>query len=192
MTIRKEAPKTIDISTSSSSEVGKSDVQSTTSVERKKRAVSFNKLVFIRETLHINNYKSDEKKKVWYQKNEQALMRMERKCSIRLMIQGALLTDSDTQTSRGLEFRSREGAVKRQENRLNALAAVLDEQESQFDMGLQNDEPISLAYQRVSWKCKKEAFILAKLDSKEAHTLKSEMISKTDNFLSYVDDQGDE
>jgi hypothetical protein len=129
---------------------------------------------------------------VWYQKNEQALMRMERKCSIRLMIQGALLTDSDTQTSRGLEFRSREGAVKRQENRLNALAAVLDEQESQFDMGLQNDEAISLAYQRVSWKCKKEAFILAKLDSKEAHTLKSEMISITDNFLSYVDDQGDE
>jgi hypothetical protein len=63
MTIRKEAPKTIDISTSSSSEVGKSDVQSTTSAERKKRAVSFNKLVFIRETLHINNYKSDEKKR---------------------------------------------------------------------------------------------------------------------------------
>jgi hypothetical protein len=193
MTIRKETPKTIEISISPSSEIGTTfDMKSNNCVamERKKRVVSFNKLVFIRETLHINNYTTDERKRVWYQKSELALAKVDMKRTIRLMIEGALLTDSDSHTLRGLEFRSRAGAIKRQENRLNALAAVLDEQDSQFGMGIQNEEAISLVYQRVSWKCKKEAFLLAKLDYKDVYNVPLSKV--TENFVTTVSKNGDE
>jgi hypothetical protein len=193
MTIRKETPKTIEISISPSSEIGTTFVMKSNNcvaMERKKRVVSFNKLVFIRETLHINNYTTDERKRVWYQKSELALAKVDMKRTIRLMIEGALLTDSDSHTLRGLEFRSRAGAIKRQENRLNALAAVLDEQDSQFGMGIQNEEAISLVYQRVSWKCKKEAFLLAKLDYKDVYNVPLSKV--TENFVTTVSKNGDE
>jgi hypothetical protein len=120
---------------------------------QKKKTVSFNRLVFVRETLHISDYECEEKKNTWFNKTEMHNTKAAMVATLRLMLSGVEdldCEDSDQHCARGLEFRSRAGARKRKENKLLALEAVLGEQDDQFDKGIFNPTAISLVYQQVS------------------------------------------
>lgn len=117
----------------------------------------FNRAVFVRETLHIADYEPDEVIATWYQKDEMAQMKADMVDTVRSMLRGELENDSEEQCMRGLESRTRIGANKRQENKLRALEAVLDEQDREFEAGIIDERTISLVYQRVSLRCRNEA-----------------------------------
>jgi hypothetical protein len=69
---------------------------------------------------------------------------------------------------RGLEYRTPEGAERRQNNKYLAWDAVMSEQETQYMMGEVNDEAIAHMYSQVSAACRKAAIILALEDAKTA------------------------
>jgi hypothetical protein len=131
--------------------------------------VSFNTLAFVRETLHVSNYSQEEKRKVWYQKCEMNHIRSEMVATVRLMLRGGYEDDNEEHCMRGLEFRSRAGDSKRSENKLVALEAVLDEQDTQYDGGIINAKAISSVYRRVSLQCRNEANVRGTRDEIEVY-----------------------
>ena len=139
-----------------------------TSNERRLR-VSFNPKVYVRETLHSADYTDEEKVNSWYQKDEMAQIKDDMVAAVRMMIRGELLSDTREHCSRGLEFRSREGANQRKMNKFRALEAVLDEQDEQIDAGIFNDNAISLVYQSVSLRCINEAHKRGIRDAVDVH-----------------------
>jgi hypothetical protein len=150
-------------------EDGKNGIKTTSSHALTKRKVSFNKLVFIRETLHVNDFSPEEKVNVWYQRSEIEMIKDDIQFTVRLMVQGRLKEDTDIHCARGLEFRTSTGAKKRQENKLRALTAVLDEQDIQFDLGTVNQIAIADVYQHISKKCQRAAVERGKWDRHQAY-----------------------
>lgn len=133
------------------------DVKATMPTKPRRQRVSFNQNVLVRETLHKNDYTIEEKEDAFFQKAEMTQIKAEMVATVRMIARGDLVEDTFEHCSRGLEFRSREGANKRKSNKIRALEAVLDEQDEQFDAGIINEKAISLIYQTVSLRCRKEA-----------------------------------
>jgi hypothetical protein len=90
------------------------------------------------------------------------------------MMTGEIIEESDRQTIRGLEYRTRKGAVRRQHNKVEAITAVMDEQDRQIEEGFMNDELISQVYMEVSARCQEEAHQLALKDVQFVETYKKE------------------
>jgi hypothetical protein len=152
-------------------EPGKNGTKETSSNKlTTERKVSFNKLVFIRETLHANDFSPEEKSRVWYQKSEIELIKEDIQFTLGLIMQGRLKKDTDVHCARGLEFRAGIGAKKRQENKLRALTAVLDEQDIQFDLGVFNQVAIAEVYRHISVKCQRAAMERGKWDRNQAYS----------------------
>lgn len=149
-------------------EITEKDQPSTTPARIRGHA-RFNRAVFVRETLHIADYEPHEVMATWYQKDEMAQMKADMVDTVRSMLRGELEHDSDEQCMRGLESRTRIGANKRQENKLRALEAVLDEQDREFEAGFIDERAISLVYQRVSLRCRNEAHERGVRDEIEAY-----------------------
>jgi hypothetical protein len=133
-------------------------VQPTNTTSRIRTQVRFNRAVFVRETLHIDDYEPHEVVATWYQKDEIAMIKEDMVATVRSKLRGELENDTEEYCLRGLEVRTRVEAYKRKENKLRALEAVLDEQDGQFNAGFINERVISLVYQRVSLRCRKEAY----------------------------------
>ena len=73
------------------------------------------------------------------------------------MENGEKLTGDD-HTSRGLEYRTQEGAWARYENKRDAYNAVLDEQDRQWKEDIDDWDKISAVYLEHSTKCLKAAY----------------------------------
>jgi hypothetical protein len=138
------------------------------------KKVTFNKLVYIREVMHVHDYSIEEKRDVWYQKFELDFQKQEVQETIRLIMQGCLNVDTNEHCARGLELRTRIGARKRRVNKLRVLAAVLDEQDVQFELSIIDNEMIAETYQRLSRGCKNEAIARGKLDRDDAYGTRGE------------------
>jgi hypothetical protein len=80
-------------------------------------------------------------------------------------------TNSLNHCTRGLEYRTKCGGRRRQQNKMNAMAAVLDEQERQRILGIDDDVTLSNVYIRSSAHCAEEAHALGMQDLNEAFTI---------------------
>lgn len=78
------------------------------------------------------------------------------------------LNDSLEHCTRGLEYRTPEGSQKRQNNKWNAVEAVLDEQNRQREESINDDETLSSVYRSVAFQCQKEALERGLADAEEA------------------------
>ena len=81
--------------------------------------------------------------------------------------QGQPPIETEHMTSRGLEFRTTEGGMKRSYHKRQAYAAVLEEQERQWVTGCENPDRIAAAYQYVSCKCQGLALLRGIQDEHE-------------------------
>ncbi|KAI2498839.1 hypothetical protein MHU86_15640 [Fragilaria crotonensis] len=151
-----------------------------------RRGVSFNKSVFVRETLHKADYTIEERENTWLQKDEMAQIKADMVATVRLFSRGVLAEDTSEHCSRGLEFRSREGAYRRKINKFRALEAVLDQQDEQFDTGIFNEKAISMIYQSVSLRCRKEAHDRGICDAIEVYGRILSPIIQSDNLSEKV------
>jgi hypothetical protein len=145
--------------------VGKENV---TEFSKERRRVRFNCQVVVRTIEHINDFCQTEIENTWYQKSEYRQIRASIAVSVRKMSSGEYTRDSEHHCSRGLEFRTSAGTQRRKINKLEALIAVLDEQERQRDEDDYDDEALSCIYIDASYAVRHEAYQRGQLDAEEA------------------------
>jgi hypothetical protein len=131
-----------------------------------KRRISFNEdRNKIRLIPHINELEKSDVAQIWYEKTDYDGMKQSFLPTIRKMMKGDKIEETNEETIRGLEFRTRPGAIRRQHNKLQALHAVLDEQERQKMIhGHLNDDQLADVYRSCASHCSEAAYLLALQD----------------------------
>jgi hypothetical protein len=110
---------------------------------------------------HIDDMTEEEVKAIWYEKADYEKIKMSMIPLIRKMMRKEVIEETDKETIRGLEYRTRQGAIRRQHNKLEAITAVLDEQDRQLDCdGFINEDLLSEVYRHFNSHCQEEAHML--------------------------------
>lgn len=118
----------------------------------------------IEPTMHKDEYTEDERKATWYDVEDFRNLKMERRRTVKLMELGTRPRDS----VRGLEGKTKEGSRQRTMAILNAVSAVLDQQQDQEIQGSSDPEALAQIYSMYSRKSQEEALERARKDQKEA------------------------
>lgn len=126
---------------------------------------------------HLDDMEESEVASIWYDSNEYAEIKSSYQLTIFMMEAGEKL-NGDEHTSRGLEYRTQEGAWARYENKRDAYNAVLDEQDRQWERDQDDHEAISRIYLEHSAKCAEAAAARALQDQKEAREILGSIIPK--------------
>jgi hypothetical protein len=118
-----------------------------------RRRVLFKETVSVRPITHIDDMSDERIQAVWYDKKDFEDIKKGIVGTVRLMMscqegdgESSCVIDNEEHCSRGLEYRTREGASARRENKWNALNAVLDEQDRQKELGIQNEKLLCQIY----------------------------------------------
>jgi hypothetical protein len=130
------------------------------------KSISFADQNEVFEILHLNDIPPDAVADIWYDPSEYAQIKKDYQLTIFLMESGEKLTGEE-HTSRGLEYRTQEGAWARYENKRDAYNAVLDEQDRQWKEDIDDWDIISRVYLEHSSKCLKAAYERGVGDEKE-------------------------
>ncbi|KAI2489886.1 hypothetical protein MHU86_24701 [Fragilaria crotonensis] len=133
-----------------------------------KKSVHFNEVVSIRSTTHHNDMTSQEIAGAWFSRREMSEIKRSMAIEIKAMSSGLPFPGG---TTRGLEFRTREGSDRRKANKLNSIHAVLDEQDLQLMRGINEPEGLRRVYLQHSQSCLTESQLLAKADETEVRNL---------------------
>lgn len=120
------------------------------------KSVSFGEHNEVFEIWHINDFPESMIADIWYDGEEYAEIKGSYQSTIFMMEAGHKL-DEIEDTSRGLEYRTQEGAWARYENKRDAYNLVLDEQDRQWKFDKDDWDAISGKYVEVSAKCIKAA-----------------------------------
>ena len=127
---------------------------------------------------HIDDMSNEDIGMIWYDKSDYDSMKQSFIPIIKRLMRGAKVEESNSETARGLEFRTREGAMKRQQNKVQAVQTVLDEQDRQLELGLYDVEKISELYFKVGRPCRELA---RDLGVKDEEFVKSSISEVTDS-----------
>jgi hypothetical protein len=134
-----------------------------------RRRIAFDEQVMVRTIEHINDKDSKEIDNTWYQRAEYQMMRASFAVTVRKIVNSQYRGDCEHHCARGLEFRSPGGAQRRRTNKLNALFAVLDEQERQLsEDDDDNQEALACVYVHANHMNQHEASRRGELDAEEA------------------------
>jgi hypothetical protein len=135
---------------------------------------------------HVNDMNDEEYFAIWYEPSDYQRIKSEIFLILRKMMKGEQIEENDRQTVRGLECRTAQGTNLRQQNKLKAMAAVLDEQDRQFD-DEQSDKLLAEAYRNATSHCQDEACALGLKDQaelqEELDTMRREPISSLQKSL---------
>jgi len=150
--------------------------------EKTPRRVTFGGMATVRKTISRKSYTQEEIKAAFYSCEDMRQMKETVKTEAKLLSQGLFL-DQDNSV-RGLEGRTRKGAIRKQRARINAYAAVFCEIDYQYQYENIDDEAIADAYYQYSEPNAKEAQELAQQDELEAwNVYDDELIAFCDQFL---------
>jgi len=119
---------------------------------------------------HLNDISDQEIYATWYNSQEYSAIKSAYQLTIFMMESGETVT-GDEHTSRGLEYRTQEGAWARYENKRDAYNAVLDEQDHQWKIDKDDFEKIRKIYLKHSQKCADAAVVRALSDEREANEI---------------------
>jgi hypothetical protein len=125
----------------------------------------------VRTIGHVNDLSESEIRRTWYHKEEYRQIRSSLSVTVRKITSGRYEGDTDSHCARGLEFRTPYGAQLRRKNKLDALIAVLDEQDRQMDDNDLNDDALAQLYMQFSHARLHEAQRRGELDELEALTI---------------------
>jgi hypothetical protein len=106
---------------------------------------------------HIDDFDEDTIRAIWYEKTEYDTMKVGFVATIKKMMRGEHIAENNESSIRGLEFRTRKGALRRQHNKLAAITAVLDEQDRQFIDGTFDEERLAEIYRSSGSHCQESA-----------------------------------
>eukprot|EP00934_Nitzschia_sp_Nitz4_P006276 Nitzschia sp. Nitz4//scaffold69_size99277//13021//14070//NITZ4_004619-RA/size99277-processed-gene-0.15-mRNA-1//1//CDS//3329556673//6266//frame0 len=142
-----------------------------TSSRRRKRVISFNRVVHNRRIPHINDLDAEEIKATWIQPEDYLQIRERCMSTVQKMMRGSLThadLDSGKHCTRGLEGKTKKGNATRRDFKTNSINAVLEEQALQWDEDVDDDEAIMEVYVEYSQPCADAAHVAALQDAKEA------------------------
>ena len=94
-------------------------------------------------------------------------------------------------SSRGLEHKLRDGFKQRRANKFNALNAVLEEQDRQYNRGTNEPEKIAEAYSDVAGNAKETAFVNGLKDAEESLVFSGHTIFSSKHKSDREDDSVD-
>jgi hypothetical protein len=161
----------MDLSTES---IATTDAATTKSLSKRKRVRFVSTASFV-ETLHINNYTTEEFRNTWYSRDEYSRISKELKESLALQESGPCSEDTvgnDNFCLRGLEAKTEIGFLRRKRNKRNGMQAVLVEQENQLKDNLYDTKAIAMAYHFMTKHCvtlARELGIADELDAAEIY-----------------------
>lgn len=142
-------------------ELSKDLMSSFISCSSPKRRVRFAETASVRPIETYRDLSGDELQNTWYQKYEFDEIKRSLIPLIKGMTRGDFIEETRETTLRGLEYRTRQGALRRQHNKVISITSVLDEQDRQrcsrcFDaeairnIYLQNSEHCSLLARQLA------------------------------------------
>jgi hypothetical protein len=117
--------------------------------------VSFISDVDVKEVPHIKDLSAEEIAAVWYNGADFEDIKKSLVVTLRLMIANKPV--GSDQCTRGIEFRTPQGAKFRKQNKLEALTAVWNEQVSQWKENITDEVAIRRVYLQHSTKCMETA-----------------------------------
>lgn len=100
----------------------------------------------------LSDYSREEVANIWLSRGESEIIREAALETITKLNTGEPF-EHERETSRGLEFFTYNGALKREYNKLRLRRAVLEEQERQRDAGMCDTEKIAFAASRCTIEC---------------------------------------
>ncbi|GAX11956.1 hypothetical protein FisN_8Lh048 [Fistulifera solaris] len=109
------------------------------------------------EIPHINDFTDEDVAATWYDAEEYAEIKADYQCVIFMMESGERIDDDEEHTTRGLEYRTQQGAWSRYENKRDAYNAVLDEQDRHWKKDIDDPEALRRVYVEQVAKCQKAA-----------------------------------
>jgi hypothetical protein len=124
------------------------------------------------DILHLDDMTDEEVDSIWYDPEEYKEIKVSYQSTVMMMESGEPLPEEE-HTSRGLEYRTQEGAWARHENKRDACNAVLDEQDRQWQDEADDHNMISRIYIEHSQRCAEAAAERGKSDEQEAEILSS-------------------
>lgn len=110
---------------------------------------------------------------IWIQPEEYMEIRNRCIVTVKKMMRGELTAndiESETHCTRGLEGKTREGALRRKEYKLDSIAAVLDEQQLQWEHDEDDDEALMEVYQVFTIPCAEMAYEAGLRDEVDVHS----------------------
>ena len=113
---------------------------------------------------HIDDMSDAEVATIWYDRPDYDAMKQSFIPIIKKLMRGAKVEESDSETARGLEFRTKEGALRRQHNKVQSIQCVLDEQDRQLALGIHDVDKIADIYVEASKHCLLAAQDLGEMD----------------------------
>jgi hypothetical protein len=114
--------------------------------------------------VHIDDMDEADIHEIWYAKRDYKEIKKNLISIIRKMTNGENIVETHKQTLLGLEHRTREGTLLRGYLRLAALTAVMNEQERQWDEGVQDDERLAKVCRDVTSLCQEKSHAKALQD----------------------------
>ena len=147
------------------------------------KSVQFNSTVFVRTTIHVDDYSDEEYERCWYQSNEVAEFKKENAQTVSLVESGLKLNEATAACTtsegapelcmRGLEGRTKRGSRRRRDNKYKGMCAVMDEQDRQLETlsdasAVLDDEAIREKYVEFNRRCSSEAYAAGLSDQMEA------------------------
>jgi hypothetical protein len=123
---------------------------------------------------HIDDFDEETIKAVWYEKAEYDTMKVGFVSTIKKMMRGEPIAENNESTIRGLEFRTRKGALRRQHNKLAAITAVLDEQDRQYNDGTLDEERLAEIYRSSGSHCQDSAQAMGLKDQEFMKEIRAE------------------
>jgi hypothetical protein len=147
-----------------------SETTTSTATKRKLRFSLESNQVF--PIVHLDDMSLNDLQTTWYTPGEFGNIKQDMISDIRKMNSGEDFPESNTQTARGLVYRTYQVNLRRKQNKIMARRAVLDEQQRQLLKGERDDELVASAYLRVSIHCRTDAY---KVGSEDQEAIKKEL-----------------
>jgi hypothetical protein len=107
--------------------------------------------------VNIDNMDKADIHETWYKKRDYKAIKKNLIHILRKMANGEKIAETNMQTLRGLEHRTREERLLRRNLRLAALTAVMNEQERQWDEDVQDDERLAKVCRDVTSHCQEKS-----------------------------------
>jgi hypothetical protein len=142
------------------------------------------------QVLEFEMYEDHEREIVWYSRDEYDIIKARNSLIIKMMKVGDF-EESEEHSFRGLEHKLKEGFKKRRAHKFNALNAVLEEQDKQYNRSTTDQEIIAEAYREVSIAAKETAFENACRDAENSFCYRGEPVPRTlfDGHMSFQDEE---
>ena len=112
-----------------------------------------------------NEYTKDEMRQLWYVEQEYKTIKNDIQITLKQMMKKFPASENDQMCYRGLEFRTKQGALLKTLRRENAYDAVLGEQARQDLLELHDPQLISFMYIRAAEESCREAMLRAQRDA---------------------------